>query len=122
MHLLAEITTDAEIEVLLTMYEEERETVEIQVYLPESDDRSDENRTEELNSKSVPATPTIVICPLDDITPDGPVHVLATPTAVSMAGCRTVWHVMLSCWVVKSRAVLGRGMTLTVGDGTRKEC
>ena len=72
----------------------------------------------ESNSKFVPATPTTVICPLDDITPDGPDHVLATPTAVSTAGCRTVWHVMLSCWVVKSWVVLGWGTTLTVGWGT----
>ena len=70
--------------------------------MPESDDRSDEKRTAELNSKSVPATPTTVTCPSDEITPDGPDHVLATPTAVSTAGCSIVWHVMLSCWVVKS--------------------
>ena len=40
----------------------------------------------ELNSKSVPATPTTVMCPSDDITPEGPDQVLATPTAVSTAG------------------------------------
>ena len=65
--------------------------------MPESDDRSDEKRIAELNSKFVPATPTTVMCPPDDITPEGPDQVFATPTSVSTAGCRIVWHVMLSC-------------------------
>ena len=93
---------EAETESLLTMYEDTRETTEKQVYVPESDDRSEENLRAELNSRFVPATETTVMCPSDDITPAGPDQVLATPTAVSTAGWREVKQVMLSCWVVKS--------------------
>ena len=84
-HSLAVTTMEAETVSPLAMQEETRETVEKQVQEPESDDRNDENRMAELNSKSVPATPTTVMCPSDDITPEGPDHVLATPTAVSTA-------------------------------------
>ena len=42
-NLLAVTVIEAETESLLTMYEDTRETTEKQVYVPESDDRSEEN-------------------------------------------------------------------------------